>query len=114
MFVGSAVGTSIDARLADAVEILVPTIVQHELVKWALREDGINKAQEIVALTGEHFVVPLESAIAILSATLAREHKLHTTDSIIYATARLHDASVLTCDAHFKDLYGVEYFEKSS
>jgi predicted nuclease of predicted toxin-antitoxin system len=33
-------------------------------------------------------------------------------DSIIYATARMHDSIVWTQDSHFKDLESVKYFKK--
>jgi predicted nucleic acid-binding protein len=48
-----------------------------------------------------------------MGARLAREHKLATADAIIYATARLMDADLLTCDAHFDGLEGVVYLPKS-
>jgi predicted nucleic acid-binding protein len=37
---------------------------------------------------------------------------LATADAIIYATARLHKASLLTCDAHFAHLPAVIFFRK--
>ena len=40
-------------------------------------------------------------------------HKLATADAIIYATAEHHDADILTCDAHFKDLDRVIYIDKA-
>jgi predicted nucleic acid-binding protein len=40
------------------------------------------------------------------------QHKLATADAIIYATARAHDADVLTCDRHFQGLSGVQYIAK--
>ncbi len=112
MLLGSKSGNLFGQRKGASEEIIVPTIVQLELAKWALREDGANKANELVAFTTEFTVVPLDTAIASYAATLARDHKLHTTDAIIYATALLHEAPLLTCDAHFKDLPGVEYVVK--
>jgi predicted nucleic acid-binding protein len=35
-------------------------------------------------------------------------------DAIIYATAILHAADLLTCDAHFASLPGVVYLAKTS
>jgi predicted nucleic acid-binding protein len=112
MLVGSKAGSLIDQRKDDDGEIIVPTIVQLELAKWALREDGHQKAEDLIAHTSQLNVAPLEIGIAFSAATLSRDHKLHTTDAIIYATAQLHDAPLITCDAHFKGLEGVEYFEK--
>jgi predicted nucleic acid-binding protein len=112
MLVGSKTGSLIEQRRSDAGEIIVPTIVQQELAKWALREHSHQKAEDLIAHTNELRIVPLDTALAFSAATLSRDHKLHTTDAIIYATAQLHDAPLVTCDAHFKGLEGVEYFEK--
>ncbi len=57
-------------------------------------------------------VIPLTSEIALSAAELSGAHKLATADAIIYATALMHDADVLTCDAHFKNLPRVTYIEK--
>lgn len=112
MLVGSKAGGLLDERAKSACEIIVPTIVQLELAKWALREEGNKKAEDLIAHTSQLLVVPLDTGIAFSAATTSRDHKLHTTDAIIYATAQMHDTPLLTCDAHFKDLPGVEYFEK--
>jgi len=40
------------------------------------------------------------------------EYQLPLADSIIYATARLHNAVLWTQDADFKGLAGVKYFAK--
>ncbi len=50
----------------------------------------------------------LRSPCSVLGIT-----KLNTTDAIIYATAQMHDPPLLTCDAHFNGLPGVEWFEKA-
>ncbi len=112
MLLGSQTGLLLKKRIKDGVGIIVPTIVQLELAKWALREDGEKKAEELVAYTSEFHVADLTTAIASLAATLAREHKLHTTDAIIYTTTQVNESLLLTCDAHFTGLPGVEYYEK--
>ncbi|NNH32416.1 PIN domain-containing protein [Rhizobium sp. SEMIA 4085] len=48
----------------------------------------------------------------ILTA-LSASHKLAMADAIVYATAELHDADILTLDARFKDLERTVYFEKA-
>lgn len=112
MLLGNKIGLVFRESIEHEADIVVPTIVQLELAKWALREDGIKKAQELVAYSNQHTVVPLDTAIAAHAAFMSREHRLHTTDAIIYATAQLLNAKLYTCDAHFKDLPGVEYCEK--
>ena len=57
-------------------------------------------------------VVDLTRDLGIEAALVSIEYKIPMADSIIYATARLHHATVWTLDSHFKDLPGVEWMEK--
>ncbi len=59
-------------------------------------------------------MVPVDHAIAVEAALLARELKLPMADSIILATARSCGALLWTQDAHFKDLEDVRYIEKNA
>ena len=95
-------------------ECIVPTIVQMELAKWLAREVGEILTEPVLAFTMECLVVPLDTAVALLAAEIGRERRLATADAIIYATALAHDAELVTCDAHFKDLPGVIYFAKAA
>ena len=94
-------------------DLLVPTIVQHELTKWLLRERGEEAADEFIAYTQKCVVSVLDTATAIDAANLARQHKLATADAVIYATALRHGAGLLTCDAHFDRLPGVIFIPKA-
>lgn len=92
--------------------LLVPTIVQHELAKWLMRERGEEAMEEMIAYTLKCQVVALDTPLALLAAELSRTHKLATADAIVYASARHHGAQVLTFDKHFAGLEGVIYIEK--
>ena len=111
---GSAVGKKLGKAFPPKTACLVPTIVQLELNKWLLRELGEDQADRVIAYTQKCVVVPLDTEIALLAADLHREHKLATADAIVYATARRHDAGLLTCDTHFEGLRGVALFSKHS
>jgi predicted nucleic acid-binding protein len=50
--------------------------------------------------------------MACLFTELSVTHKLATADAIVYATARLRDAELLTCDRHFEALPDVIYLPK--
>ena len=91
-------------------ECLVPTIVQHELRKWLLRELGEEVADRVIAFTELCVVVPLDTRLALEAADVAREHRLATADAIVYASARAAGAELVTCDAHFTGLPGVKLF----
>ena len=109
-----------DSALADAYaphldseSLLVPTLVQHELYKWLCRETDIATALSAIAATQQARVVPLDTSLALLAADIAREHKLAMADAIIYATARQHEATLVTSDAHFESLPHVLFYPKT-
>jgi predicted nucleic acid-binding protein len=95
-------------------EVIVPTSVQYELYKWTARQCNLQTALEVAAVTEQGCVVPLSTAIALSAADLAAEHSLSFADSIIYATAKFHNALLITSDAHFEKLPGVKFFRKQS
>lgn len=111
-FLGTSLGAAAKREIAPTKTCVVPTLVQHEIYKWLCRERSQAEAEGVIALTMTCNVVPLDSAIALRAADVAREHKLHTSDAIIYATALAADAELLTCDAHFQALPQVRYFRK--
>jgi predicted nucleic acid-binding protein len=107
------VGRSVDQKLPEREEWLVPTIVQLELAKWLAREVGEDAAEQVIAFTQKCVVIPLDTPIALDAAEICRSHKLATADAIVYATARAHEAMLLTCDAHFSGMDNVELIPKA-
>ena len=97
----------------DSENLLVPTLVQHELYKWLCRETDTNTALAAIAATQQANVVPLDTSLALLAADIAREHKLAMADAIIYATARQFQATLVTSDAHFESLPQVVFYPKT-
>ena len=106
---GSPLGVQFNALLTDKQSVLVPSLVQFELRRWALREYDASRADFIVLALREAVIVQTGERVAFLAADLAKIHKLDTLDALIYATALEHDAELVTCDAHFKDLSQVDY-----
>jgi predicted nucleic acid-binding protein len=90
----------------------VPTIVQFEMAKWLTREVTRDRRNRFLAYLGRCQVIELSSRIALQAAYLSVEHKLSVADAIIYTTALLNDAELLTCDAHFEGLPQVIYLPK--
>lgn len=109
---GSVTGERFQSILRDKQNLLVPHLIQFELRRWALREFDEARADDIVLATREARVVPTSEAVALLAAEVIVRHKLHALDALIYATALQHDAQLVTCDAHFKDLPQVDYLPK--
>jgi predicted nucleic acid-binding protein len=112
--IGSPTGEQLSERLPQQSDWLVPTMVQLELAKWLTREVGEDKADQVIAFTQVCQVVPLDTEIALAAADACRTHKLATADAIIFATARARGATLLTCDAHFEGLPGVDFMPKTS
>jgi predicted nucleic acid-binding protein len=104
--IGSTLGRQLGNEFPEQALCVVPTIVQLELSKWLVRELGEDPADRVIAYTLKCQVVPLDTTIALLAADVHRQHRLATADAIVYATARLRGAELLTCDEHFKDLPG--------
>lgn len=93
-------------------DCVVPTIVQLELSKWLLREAGEDVADRVIAYTQTCVVQPLDTQIALQAAALHRAYKLATADAIVYATAHILKADLLTFDTHFSGLPDVLLFNK--
>jgi predicted nucleic acid-binding protein len=110
---GTPTGRALSPHLPERSQWLVPTMVQHELAKWLTQEAGEDRADQVIAFTSTCQIADLDTPTALLAAEMCARHKLPTADAIIYATAKTHGADVLTCDAHFRDLPDVRYFEKA-
>jgi len=111
--IDSAVGRKLGRNFPDKSQCIVPTIVQLELAKWLLRELGEARADQVIAYTQKCQVVALDTPIALMAADLHRQYKLATADAIVYATACIYRAPLLTCDAHFSSLPDVMFFPKT-
>lgn len=97
---------------APAVEaperLVVPVLTVYEVVKKLMRESGEEAATAALALMQQSEVVGIGLPLAMDAAL----NGLPLADSLIYATARHHDAELWTQDAHFEGLAGVRYFPK--
>jgi predicted nucleic acid-binding protein len=97
---------------APAVEaperLVVPVLTVYEVIKKLMRESGEEAATAALALMQQSEVVEIGLPLAMDAAL----NGLPLADSLIYATARHHDAELWTQDAHFEGLAGVRYFPK--
>jgi len=97
---------------APAVEaperLVVPVLTVYEVVKKLMRESGDEAATAALALMQQSEVVEIGLPLAMDAAL----NGLPLANSLIYATARHHDAELWTQDAHFEGLAGVRHFPK--
>ena len=96
--------------LEDTDTLLVPVVTVYEVIKKIVRELGDDIASSSLVLMQRSTVVGIDLALA----TQAMRNGLPLADSLIYATAHIHGATLWTQDQHFEGLPGVRYFQKTS
>jgi predicted nucleic acid-binding protein len=92
-------------RAMDATErLVVPSITLLEIRKWTIRNALRTAGVDLLGWMMNGKVVDLTADLAFEVATVSLEHKLPLADSVIYATARRHEAVLWTRDKHFSGL----------
>jgi predicted nucleic acid-binding protein len=99
-------------HMADQTALVVPTLLQFELYRWLCRERDEGFALDVIGVTAQGRVVPLDSPLALLAGDLSARHRLAMADACIYATARQAGVELVTSDAHFQGLPGVVLFPR--
>jgi predicted nucleic acid-binding protein len=89
--------------------ILVPAVVIYEVYKVLRRHLPLESADEAALHLARLHVAPLDSDLALAAAEVSLEHSLSFADAVIYAAAQMHEAKLVTSDAHFAALPGVTY-----
>lgn len=92
--------------------LLVSPINFFEVYKKITMERDEHLALQAIALMQQATVVPVDADLSLRAAKLSAQLKLPMADSIIYATALLHNAILWTQDADFQNLEHVKYFKK--
>ena len=93
-------------------ELVVPSISIYEVFKKVLQERGESEGFQAVATMQQGRVVDLDATLALRAAKISAELKLPMADSVMLATAQVHEATLWTQDADFEGIEGVEYVEK--
>ncbi len=94
--------------IEDSANLFVPVISIYEVFRKVLRERGEADAVLAASLVRVGHVIDLDAILALEAA----RYPLPLADSLIYAAARRHGATVWTQDEHFKDLPEVRFFPK--
>ena len=94
-------------------QLIVPTICIYELSKVILRESDENHLLLALAAIQRGTIATLTPSLSTAAAKISLKYKLPMADSIIYATAKQHNATVWTQDIDFNDLPNVNYLPKS-
>jgi predicted nucleic acid-binding protein len=101
------------AAIEDTENLIVPAVVLYEVFKKVRASVGEAKALTAASHLRQGRVVPVDEAVALLAGRLSADLRLPMADALIYATAELHDAEVLTHDAHFQGLPRARFIAKA-
>lgn len=93
-------------------KLVVPVVTLYEVYKKVKLEIGEDKAIEAVAVMSRGKVVDVDVSVALEAADVSLVEHIAMADSMILATARLHQATLWTQDAHFDGLAGVKYIKR--
>lgn len=99
--------------LSSSAPLIVPTISIYEIARYTTREAGEPAATELLTFIRQYQVVEIDADLCITAAGISARHQLAMADSLIYATALTHNATLWTQDDDFKDLPHVKYFPKT-
>lgn len=94
----------------DAGNLLVPVISIYEVFKKVLRERGEDAALQVASVMQCGRLIELDSGLAFEAA----RYPLPLADSLIYATAMRHEATLWTQAEHCRDLPNVRFFQNPS
>lgn len=90
-------------------ELVVPSLTIYEVFRRVLQQREEGDALRAAAIMQQGSVVDLDARLALSAARLSLETRMPMADSVVLATARLHDATLWTQDADFEGLPGVRY-----
>ena len=76
----------------------------YEVYKVIRRDLSEERALEAVAALRRATIAPVDESLALEAADLSLAHGLAMADSLVYATARRHGATLVTSDADFQGL----------
>ena len=96
------------AAAENSDQLIVPVVTIYEVTKKLRRELNAKVAAYAEAVMCRGRVVEFD--LALSHAAIA--YSLPLADSLVYATAQAHGATLWTQDQHFEGLAGVHYFPK--
>jgi predicted nucleic acid-binding protein len=84
--------------------LIVPAIVLYEVYKKLLSVRGSSAADRFLSAASRARVVPIDDRLALLAARISLDRRLAMAEAMIYATALVAGAHLVTSDPHFQGL----------
>ncbi len=105
-FAGSERGGEVRKILDNSEVVYTPAVCLTEIKAKYLRE-GRDPRDRLEFIAARSAILPIDKEIALNAGEVKNNHKLHTIDALIYASALSKKCEVVTGDTHFKGLSNV-------
>jgi toxin FitB len=102
-----------EAALLDTANLIVPSLCVYEVGMHMIRHSGMAAAEEVLQFMRQGRIVVLTDEQFLQAAQTSHTHQLAMADAIIWQTAHIYQARLLTQDAGLKSMLGVEYTVKA-
>ena len=111
-FANSANAEFFAVAIEDIDNLIVPTITLYEVFKRIYQQRGEDDALTAIAHMQQGTVVDVDSSIALEAAHISADEKIPMADSLIWATAQRHQATLWTQDIDLQKFPNVRYTSK--
>lgn len=101
-----------EAALLDTAHLIVPSLCVYEVGKHMIRHSGLAAAEEVLQFMRQGRIVMLSDEQLLQAALTSHTHQLAMADAIIWQTAQIHHAQLLTQDMGLKNMPDVAYTAK--
>jgi predicted nucleic acid-binding protein len=85
-------------------KLVVPAIVLYEVYKKLLSGQGSTVADRFLSAALRARFIPVDERLALAAARISLDRRLAMADAMIFATAVITGAHLITSDAHFQGL----------
>jgi predicted nucleic acid-binding protein len=106
-FSGSKKGKIVKQILEGKEHIFTPSICLMEIKNKYLQE-GQKFQDRIDFICKNSSIIDINQEVALIAAGIKKTYKLYTVDALVYTIAKQQQSTLLTGDAHFKDLENVK------
>ena len=93
--------------LENKSSVVVQSLIIYEVYKHLAKHRGRALADRFVSQALHRRIVPMDETIAVAAANASLDHRLTGADAIVYATARVCQAQLVTANTHLRGLPGV-------
>ncbi len=98
--------------IEDTRNLVVSTINIYEVLKRLMQFHDIKIALGYIAPMRKAAIISIDEDLALQAVTLSQRYKLPLADSLLYATAKIHNATFWTQDKHFETIHDVKFCRK--